>query len=387
MPRTFDCPKCGAPVEFSNNPGDPNFTVRCNYCNSVLNEPSLGRPAQVVHLKIDTPNFKLPKWLLLVLLIPVFGVVAGVIAMIAGFAPLFASKNRNFNMNVPRVGPPATPRGGGGGTVAEPEFATVLLKFGSEGIGPGMFTDARSVAIDPQGTIYVGEYSGGRVQVFDASGKFVTQWTANPKMPLRGLGADRKGVVYVVQSGKIDKYEGATGKPLGEVKFADGWGFDDIAMAADGGFVAAWYRGSDDIVRMDANGNVVRRIKAAISSITDRSELNIRVAIDGAGNIYALGTFNNAVFKFSPEGKYMNKFGGEGEKAGQFRAPDAIAVDGHGKVYVSDIKGIQVFDSDGRFVRAFKVDGGNASGMIFNDKNELLLVDRTKVVKASLKDS
>jgi DNA-binding beta-propeller fold protein YncE len=345
----------------------------------------MGRPAQIVHLKIDTPaNIRFPRWLLVILLIPLLGVGAGIIAMIAGFAPLFMSKNRNFNTNNPRTGPTTTPRGG---TIKEPEFANVLLKFGSEGIGPGMFTDARSIAIDANVNIYVGEYSGGRIQVFDPAGKFVTQWTANPKMPLRGLAADRKGTVYVVQSGKIDKYEGATGKPLGEVRFGDGWGFDDIAMSADGGFVTAWSRGSDDIVKMDSSGNVVRHIKAAISSVTDRSELNIRVAIDGSGNIYALGTFNNAVFKFSPDGKYVNKFGGEGEKPGQFRAPYSIAVDGLGRVYVSDIKGIQMFDGEGRFLRVFRVDGSNASGMIFNDKNELLLVDRTKVIKASLKES
>jgi streptogramin lyase len=385
VPRTFDCPKCGAPVEFSSTPTGPDFTVRCNYCGSALSEPSMGRPAQIVHLKIDTPaNFKFPKWLLLILLIPLLGVGAGILSMVAGFAPLFISKNKNLNTNNSRGGPATTPRGG---PAKEPEFASVLLKFGSEGIGPGMFTDARSIAIDPDGNIYVGEYSGGRIQVFDSAGKFVTQWTANPKMPLRGLAADRKGNVYVVQSGKIDKFEGATGKSLGQIKFGEGWGFDDIAMAADGSFVAAWSRGSDDLVKMDANGNVLRHIKAAISSVTDRSELNIRVAIDGSGNIYALGTFNNAVFKFNPEGKYVNKFGGEGDKPGQFRAPGAIAVDGLGKVYVSDIKGIQVFDNEGRFVRMFRVDGSNASGMIFNDKNELFMVDRTKVLKAALKDS
>jgi DNA-binding beta-propeller fold protein YncE/ribosomal protein S27E len=385
VPRTFDCPKCGAPVEFSNNPTAPDFTVRCNYCGSALSEPSMGRPAQIVHLKIDTPaNFRFPKWLLLILLIPLLGVLAGILSMVAGFAPLFISKNRNLNTNNSRGGPTTIPRGG---TTKEPEFASVLLKFGTEGIGPGMFTDARSIAIDPDGNIYVGEYSGGRIQVFDSNGKFVTQWTANPKMPLRGLAADRKGNVYVVQSGKIDKFEGATGKSLGAIKFGEGWGFDDVAMAADGTVVAPWSRGSDDIVKMDANGNVLRHIKAAISSVTDRSELNIRVAIDGSGNIYALGTFNNAVFKFNPEGKYVNKFGGDGDKPGQFRAPGAIAVDGFGKIYVSDIKGIQVFDNEGRFLRVFRVDGSNASGMIFNDKNELFLVDRTKVLKAALKDS
>jgi len=378
VPRTFDCPKCGAPVEFST---DPTATVRCNYCNSALAEPSMGRPAQVIHLKIDTSkaNIKFPKWLLLLLLIPVLGIVAGVISMIAGFAPLFLTGNKN---SVPRSNTSTSkPRGG---TISEPAFANVLLKFGSEGIGPGMFTDARSIAVDGAGNIYVGEYSGGRIQVFDANGKFITQWIANAKMPLRGLAADRKGNVYVVQSGKILKFEGQTGAPRGELTSANGNGFDDVAAGADGGLVSAWYRNSDDIVRFDSSGNAMKTIKGAISSVTDRSELNTRVAIDGRGNIYALGTFNNAIFKFSPDGKYMNKFSGEGEQPGQLRAPMAISVDGKGRVYVADMKGVQVFDSDGRYVRTFNPDNGHASGMTFNDKNELFVVDRTKVVKLAL---
>ena len=385
MPRTFDCPKCGAPVEFTSNPVDPNHSVKCNYCNSTLAEPSLGRPAHVIHLNLQdaTRNIKFPKWILLILLVPLLGVVIGIIAMFAGLAPLFiSSKNSNSRPTFTRPNTD-TPKGG---TRPEPSFATTLMKFGSEGIGPGMFTDARSIALDGEGNIYVGEYSGGRIQVFDSSGKFITQWTANAKMPLRGLASDRKGTVYVVQSGAIQKFEGKTGKALGEMKFSDGWGFDDIAIAADGSLITAWSRNSDDIVKFDSSGNFVRSIKKAISSVTDRSELDHRVAVDGSGNIYALGHFNNAVFKFSPEGKYINKFGGEGEKPGQFRAPGCIAVDGHGKVYVSDIQGVQVFDSEGRFLRAFKPDGGHASGMIFNDKNELFVVDRTKVVKVALKD-
>jgi DNA-binding beta-propeller fold protein YncE len=320
----------------------------------------------------------------LILIIPLFGIGAGIIAMIASVAPMFLSGNKNTNSSTrPTPTLTATPRGA---THPEPEFATVLLKFGSEGIGAGMFTDARSIALDAAGNIYVGEYSGGRIQVFDAAGEFVTQWTANPKMPLRGLAADRRGTVYVVQSGQIQKFEGLTGTSLGEIKYGEGGGFDDIAATADGGLVCVWSRNTDDILKLDANGKVLRTIKAAISSVTDRSELNTRVAADGLGNIYALGTFNNAIFKFGSDGKYINKFGGEGDKPGQLRAPHAIAVDGRGKVYVSDIKGVQVFDPDGRYLGVFKPGGGNASGMIFNDKNELFVVDRTKVVKVALRE-
>ena len=379
MPRTFDCPKCGAPVEFSKNAlGQPD-RVTCNYCNSVLAEPTMGRPAQIIQLKIDpiSRGARFPKWVLLILLIPLLGVGAGIVAMICRNGTAVPPKPRE-PLRVPTVP--------GGGTRPEPSLATVTLKFGSEGIGPGMFTDARSIALDGAGNIYVGEYSGGRIQLFDSNGKFVTQWIANAKMPLRGLAADRKGNVYVVQSGTIQKFEGLSGRPLGELSYGEGWGFDDIVATPDGGLIAAWYKNRDDIVRFDPGGSAVRTIKAAISSITERSELDTRIAEDGLGNIYALGRFNNAVFKFGRDGKYINKFGSAGDKAGQLQAPVAIAVDGKGRVFVADMKGIQMFDSDGRYLNVFKPDNGHASGMIFNDKGELFIVDRTKVVKMSLKE-
>jgi len=121
-----------------------------------------------------------------------------------------------------------------------------------------------------------------------------------------------------------------------------------------------------------------------VSTPADRSELDTRVAVDGLGNIYALGTFSEAVFKFNPEGKFVNRFGGSGHQPGQFSAAHSIAVDGKGRIFVGDIQGIQVFDADGRFLTVIKVDGP-AFGMIFNDQNELLVAARNKVVKYALK--
>jgi DNA-binding beta-propeller fold protein YncE len=189
----------------------------------------------------------------------------------------------------------------------------------------------------------------------------------------------------VVQRGKITRYEGETGKLVGELDYAGGGGFDDLTVAPDGGFVAAWYSNRDDIVRFNSAGEVTRTIRAAISSTSGDSELNTRVAIDGLGNIYALGSFNNAVFKFAPDGKFLTRFGDAGNEAGQFRAAFAIAVDGKGRVYVSDIKGIQVFDGNGRYLRLFKPDG-LAFDIEFNDNNEMFVAARNHVLKYSLPD-
>jgi hypothetical protein len=340
-----------------------------------------GRPAQVVHIKFGlSEGSRFPKWIWLLVAIPLLGLIIGGLAAVGALAPLFYSVSRPAREPVKPVTPvnPVAPKGG---TVSG--FASVLLDFGKEGIGPGMFNDARSIAVDGAGRIYVGEYTGGRIQVFDPEGKFVTQWSiGDRKTLLRGLAADRKGTVYVVEGGRIDRYAGETGEKLGQVNYERN-GFDDVAIGADGGLVAVWQGNRDDIVVFDANGKLARTIPEAISGASGDSELAMRVAVDGSGNIYALGRFNNGVFKFGRDGKYINRFGDDGDHPGQFRAPYSIAVDGYGRVYVGDMKGIQIFDANGRYLNVINPKG-MAFGMVFNDKNELFVIARDHVVKYSV---
>jgi hypothetical protein len=374
--ETFECPKCGAPVSYQPDPfGDG--VVKCAYCQSQLSLPHHGQPARIIS-QIDinvgpqvTAGARKLIWFLV--LVPVVIIIVVMAGVFGALAPLMKS-----------VGSMGGANGGGAGGGSN-SFATVVQTFGSEGIGPGMMTDARSIGVDGQGRIYVGEYQGGRVQIFDRDGKFLTQWMVDRKMPLRGLAVDRNGVVYIAQRGKITRYQGDTGQALGDLVYSGGDGFDDVRTSLDGGLVCAWYRGNDNIVRFDAHGKELSTITKAVSTAADRSELDTRVAIDGLGNIYALGTFAEAVFKFNPEGKFVNRFGGSGHQPGQFTAAHSIAVDGKGRVFVGDIQGIQIFDADGRFLTVVKVDGP-AFGMVFDDKNELLVAARSKVIKYALKD-
>jgi len=374
MPQTFDCPKCGAPVS-SSDLSTTKSTVRCDYCHSQLIAPNelAGQPARVVRIQLSSGG-KFPRWIWLLLAIPLFVLIVIGLAGVGILAPLFYAVSRPARevTNPVRPNPPAKEKTN--------SFATVLLDFGKEGIGPGMFTDARSIAVDGAGRIYVGEYNGGRIQVFDTDGKFVSQWSVSDrKTILRGLAADRKGMVYVVHGGGIERYRGETGEKLGQLNYERS-GFDDVTTAADGGLVTAWQSNRDDIIAFDANGKVVRTIPAAISSASGDSELSMRVAVDGSGNIYALGAFNNAVFKFGRDGKFINRFGGAGDQPGQLRAPYSIAVDGQGRIYVGDMKGIQVFDADGRYLTLVNLKG-IAFGMVFNDNNELFVIARDHVVK------
>jgi LSD1 subclass zinc finger protein len=380
MIETLQCPTCGAPLDYDPQTGAE--TVRCPFCANTAVLPQSARRAAAPQIVIGTgfgrgvrrtARGAFAGVLLLVLII--LGFTGAIIFFV------MRSVNRTVTTVTRTVGvantrstlatPPKSPPWAG--------YTEPALAFGSEGIGPGNFKDARSIAVDAQGRIYVGEYSGGRVQVFDPAGKFLTQWSVNPKMPLRGMAADRDGTVYVVQSGNITRYEGASGRSLGDVG-AGGGRFDDVAVAADGGLVAFAQDPHDNIVRIDRSGQASKVIRRAVSGQTDRSELDIRVAVDGLGNVYGLGTFNDAVFKFSPDGRFLTQFGSDGDEAGQFRAPGAIAVDNQGRVYVADFKGVQIFDANGRYLNTIKVKGA-ASGLAFNERGELFVVARTQVYK------
>ncbi len=387
MIHTLKCPSCSAPVDFDDK--NEGRTMRCPFCQNTMVIPDAlrrdGGPQVVVSTFGTRPRTvragAATKYVLagivVIILGSIFAVTQVINTAINAGRPEMPRPPNIVIPPIPVFPPvPKTPDA----TPATPGFANTILKFGSEGIGPGSFTDARSIAVDGDGRIYVGDYTGGRVQVFDAEGKFQTQWMVDPKMPLRGMAADRRGNVFVVQSGKIQRYEGATGKHLGELPYAEGWGFDNVVSTPDGGLVAAWRKHRDDIVRFDPNGKVTKVMRSVISGQTDESELDLRVAVDGLGNIYALGTFTSLVFKFTPDGRYVNRFGGRGDQPGQFRAAHAIAVDNQGRVYVSDTKGIQVFDRDGRYMDIFEP-APISFGMTFNDRNELFVAARTHVLK------
>src|SRR5690606_21945023 len=71
-------------------------------------------------------------------------------------------------------------------------------RWGSYGNGEGQFKDPRDVAVDRDGHIYVADTGNHRIQKFNASMEYVTEWSiaGNPS----GIDVDRLGNVYVTDS-------------------------------------------------------------------------------------------------------------------------------------------------------------------------------------------
>jgi hypothetical protein len=83
------------------------------------------------------------------------------------------------------------------------------------------------------------------------------------------------------------------------------------------------------------------------------------VTWDPAGDIYISdGYINSRVAKADRNGNWLKSWGTPGNKPGQFNTPHSIAADAKGNIYVADRgnRRIQVFDTEGNFLRQMTID-------------------------------
>ncbi len=279
--------------------------------------------------------------------------------------------------------------GGGGSAVSVSSlmpigFASQIMSFGSEGIGAGMFQDPRSIGVDGSGRISVADYQDGRVQTFDPSGKYLSGFsvsTGGKKVYLQAMAIDRNGNVYLAHDQKIFVSD-MTGKKTAEVG-DDTHDYESAVIGGDGRLYAI--ANSETIVRFNPDYTIDLEIPDTFTTVTGDSDIDTHLAVDGLGNMYILGAFHYLVLKYSPQGTFVNQFGGEAKDAAvsepaKFTAPTAIAVDGYGRVFVSDFFDIKVFDADGTYLDKIGMDKGAVFGMAFDDQNNLHLVTNQNLV-------
>ena len=110
-----------------------------------------------------------------------------------------------------------------------------ITAWGKKGDGDGEFNLPHSVAVDGQGRVYVGDRENYRVQVFDANGKFLTQWNhvgspwgldlqSDQTLFLADGHNDR--ILKVTLEGKVLGAFGENGRLPGELNFVHHLGLD-----------------------------------------------------------------------------------------------------------------------------------------------------------------
>lgn len=404
---SFDCPSCGAPLDAAHA---VNNLARCPYCaksvivpESLRSQPEPPRQ-QVIQVNVSHPYEAPPIHLEqlpparnaargISCLIPLILLVSVGAALFAFAAPPLAVSAILSQLKgvIPGLGEDGfTLPGEAKGleilstvsavqtqayAMIEPtpgqSFYQVQLEFGAQGIGPGMFNDSRWVTVDPAGNLYIAGYLDGRVQKFTPDGAFTSLIQVKDDVALYDLVVNRQGVLYLAQQGKILKFDAASGASLGQVESAPGHYYDALALTPDGGLLAV--TDDDTIIRFDAAEQVTLTIPDAIQSVTGETPMDTHAFVDGLGNIYLLEFKSGSVFVYSREGKYQNRMFSAGPDETQLHAPADLVVDGKGRIFISDFKGVMVFSADGQYQGLIEVQGA-PFGLAVDDQNRVYIL-------------
>ena len=168
--------------------------------------------------------------------------------------------------------------------------------------------------------------------------------------------------------------DGAFVREIGKNLYA--WSFGHSVRIDKDDNIWAVDKGSDMVVKFNPQGRVVmvfgrkqeasdeetaplKHPKPPLAAEDGRFRQVTDVTWDPAGNIYISdGYINSRVAKADKNGNWLKSWGDRGEKPGEFNTPHNIAADAQGNIYVADRfnRRIQVFDDEGRFLRAITID-------------------------------
>jgi DNA-binding beta-propeller fold protein YncE/DNA-directed RNA polymerase subunit RPC12/RpoP len=370
-PQIFHCPNCGAAL-----PDPDAASVICRYCGTrILVPPEYqpkGKMAGPAALPAAAQSGSSPRSSLLLtfLLAAVFTLVLiGVIALLRG-APGRKTASQGLAAPAAQVQQPfpsPSPVEIETLTPVPTPFASLLLQFGGQGSGAGQFDDSRFIDVDRDGNIYAADYTDGRVQKFDPSGKFL--WLVNipPKeggsTTIRDLAVGMDGTVYVLRSPDILVYH-PDGSPAATLSGNPPAAYYDALDIDPANTLYALHSFADltSLVKLSPQGEVLLRTDDLDSQLGKHFTLSsVRLAVDGLGNSYLLNGSGDALYLFDANGQFRDILASKGEAPGQLNFPMNVAVGGDGRIYLINNSQIQVLDSNGAFLNGFDIDYSNGS--------------------------
>lgn len=210
--------------------------------------------------------------------------------------------------------------------------------------------------------LYLGEATGAAV---NSKGHVFVLSRGNTRGPAYGAAA-----AQLLEFGP----DGTFIREIGKNLYA--WSFGHAVRVDSHDNIWVVDKGSDMIVEFDPQGRVEmlfgRKKEAADEgdgpwthvtpprpAVNGEFRQPTDVAWDRAGDIFISdGYINSRVAKYDRNGDWVKQWGGPGNAPGQFNTPHSIVADAEDHIYVADRgnRRIQVFDSNGKFLRAITID-------------------------------
>jgi sugar lactone lactonase YvrE len=181
---------------------------------------------------------------------------------------------------------------------------SVASTLGKAGSGDGDFQEPWSVAIAPDGSVYVADTWNHRIQKFDANGHFVTKW---------GYFVDNKGQKDSEPSGF--------------------WGPRDVAVGPDGNVYVS-DTGNKRIQVFTPNGAFVRAIGGEGSAPGQFKE-PVGLAFDSQGNLWVADTWNQRIQKLTAQGQPLAQYPVPAWSSTAITDKPYLRVDSTGRVYAT----------------------------------------------------
>jgi sugar lactone lactonase YvrE len=216
------------------------------------------------------------------------------------------------------------------------------------------------IAVDSKGLVYVADQRVGAVFIFNME-THETQLIRNGYEAhfgwINGLAIDDDDRLFV-SDGKTRRVLIFNPKHEIEAQITEGL-MDPVGLAIDATnrFLYVVDTQQDQVIVYDADSlKLLRRIGTGGKNhfLTTPGDFGAPqcVAVDKNGDVYVTDTLNNRVEIFDADGKFITAFGKAGDGAGYFARPKGIAVDSDGHIWVADSMQdrLQVFNREGQLL-------------------------------------
>jgi tripartite motif-containing protein 71 len=229
-----------------------------------------------------------------------------------------------------------------------------LLSFGESGEGPGQFefADFGAVDLDGDGNVYVLDTGYQRVQKFTPDLEFELQWGENGSNPGEYLhpsdiAVREDGTVFVVDamSGKVQQFDSSGAFVQEIVPTGISTEFLEPVRASIDSANNLYVPDITRIYVFDPDGRHIRTIR---TNEIDNGTVGLLMDVEmsKSGFIYASDVQFSKITVFDPDGAFVGTWGSPGASSGQFVEVDDLVFDSAGQLLVLDFgnQRIQIFE-------------------------------------------